>query len=158
MPLPRVPLLSALVTTTSHATEAFSRWLTALQVAVNRCAAIVSSDGTVSLTAQTAAIAATTIPILTVTAGLYRVSYTLRVTTAAGVTSSVQLTIGWTAGTVAQTEVGANVNGNTTASHDEGCFLLRADNATTLTYSTAYASNAANAMNYSLDIRVEQLP
>jgi len=134
---------------------AASRWLTQLVQDVNNRA---TSLGSVALINQNAAIVATAISTPVLTAALYRVSYSLRVTTAAGATSAVQLTLGWTSSGVAQTQAGANVNGNTTASQDNDSRIVKADAASTITYATTYASNPASAMLYELYVRVEKMP
>lgn len=116
---------------------------------------------TLALTAQTAALATTTLlmPQLPSTpAGLFRVSYYARVTTAAGTSSSLQVTIGWTDGGVACTRTFTAITGNTTATTDAQGILVSADNASSITIATAYASNPAAAMVYSLTARVEPLP
>ena len=69
---------------------------------------------TVSLTAQGSAIVATSVPIAALEAGLYRVSYALRITRAGTVSSSATVTLGWTDGTVNCSQAFAAVTGNTT--------------------------------------------
>ncbi len=111
---------------------------------------------TVTLSGQHAAIGATAIPMAVLAAGRYQVSWYVRVTTPASVTSSVAVTIGWTEGAVALTLSGAAVTGNLTTSVQSGVVFLLVDRATSITYSTGYASNAAG-MNYELTIDVVQM-
>jgi hypothetical protein len=125
----------------------------------------------VDLTAQTAAVGTTT--LYTVPAlgqGQYRISWNAKVTTAAGVSSTLgALTIVYTdpdgvAQTItcgAQTSAGAIATTsatNTTAAVLLGIpMLLNCKLSTVISYAMAYASNAANAMNYNLHIRLESL-
>lgn len=125
--------------------------------------------GVVDLTAQTAAIGTTTL-FAVVTAGQHRLSWNAKVTSAAGTSSTLgPLTIVYTdPDGVAQTltagamvtagTVSTTATGNTTASVLLGIsMLLNCKAGTNITYAMAYASNAANAMNYNLHIRLEAL-
>lgn len=115
--------------------------------------AIPSILSVTSLEEQNAAISATDFAdTKDLAAGLYLVMYTARITTAAGVSSSLTVTVKWTEGAVVQTQAGAAITGNTTTSRQGGVFLIRSDAGEDVTYETAYASNAAGAMKYSLDI------
>lgn len=88
---------------------------------------------------------------------LYRVNYLLRVSQAAGVSSAMQLTVTWTQGGIVQTKTSANVNGNTTTSLDTGCFLVRPDAGTNVTYAISYASNPGGAAQFDYDLSAEAL-
>ena len=112
---------------------------------------------TVNLSGQSASIATTALPILTVSPGIWRISYAVRVTTVAGVSSSIQVTLTWTEGTVVQTESGAALAGNLTTTREGATRIIRSDSASPISYSTTYASDAATAMRYSLDIVAEEL-
>jgi hypothetical protein len=124
---------------------------------------------TVDLTAQTAAVVTATLYAVPATGqGQYRLSWNAKVTTAAGVSSTLgALTIVYTdpdgvaqtitapatiaAGTIATTSAG-----NTTGTVLVGMpLLLNAKLSTNITYAFAYASNAANAMNYNLHLKLE---
>lgn len=112
---------------------------------------------TVSLpVTSNASIAATPI-LVTQTAGLYRVSYYLRITTAAGVSSSVTVTIGWTESGVPLTLSGAALTTNTIQSVQTGSYLIRSDGAAPITYAVTYASNPAGAAKFRLDVVVESV-
>lgn len=112
----------------------------------------------VALTGQGAAIATTSIPTDgDLSAGLYRVTWYARITTAAGVSSSLTVSFGWTDGAISQTHSGAAITGNTTTTFQSGTLLLRTDAASPITYATTYASNAAGVMRYSLYITLERL-
>jgi len=110
------------------------------------------------VTGQSAAIGTTSIPLPTLGIGLYRVSTYARITQAASTSSSLTVTLGWTDGTVACTYSGAAMTGNTTATMQSGSLMIRNDNLSPLTYSTAYASSGGTVMQYRLDIAVEQIP
>lgn len=112
---------------------------------------------TVTETAQTAAIGTTSIPTGALGAGLYRVSWYVRITRAATVSSSLTVSLGWTEGTVPLTLNGAALTGNTTGTVQSGSALLRIDSSTPITYSTAYASSGATAMEYRIDVVLEQI-
>lgn len=112
---------------------------------------------TVSLTDQHASIGATAINTTTLSAGLYRAWWYARVTTAAGVSSSLTVTLGWTESSIALTYAGVAMTGNTTATTQSDGGVVRIDGATNVTYATTYASNAAGAMQYRLDVVLEAL-
>lgn len=112
----------------------------------------------VELSAQGASIGATAYPAFTLSAGLYRVSYTARVTQAATTSSSLTVTIGWTEGGVSLTQAGAAMTGNTTGTQQNGTIVLRLDQAATITYATTFASVGGTPMRYRLDVLVEALP
>lgn len=128
-------------------------WLGKLRKLINTTAAAVA---TVSLANHGAAILTTTAYTPTL-AGVFRVSYFLIITTAAGVSSAAQITIGFMTGTVAQTKVGANVNGNTTTSYDQGVVFIRSDAGKPITYAVSYASNLAGVMKFRLELAIEQV-
>jgi hypothetical protein len=110
---------------------------------------------TVSLVSQSASIGTTSIPSTTLTAGLYRVTWYLRISTAAGTSSSVTVTLGWTDDTVTMSLSGAAVTGNTTTTSQTQTSLLAVDNASPVTYATVYSSAGSPAMQYALDITLE---
>lgn len=128
-----------------------------------------SEVATVDLTAQTAAVTTTTLYAVPV-AGQFRLSWNAKVTTAAGTSSTLgALTIVYTdpdgivvtltsaamiaAGTVATTSAG-NTTGTVLVGIPQ---TLNCKAATNITYAMAYASNAANAMNYNLHLKLEAL-
>lgn len=130
---------------------------------------IASEVATVDLTAQTAAIGTTTL-YTTPAAGQYQLLWNAKITTAAGTSSTLgALTIVYTdpdgvaititapafisAGTVATTSAA-----NTTSTVLLGApLLLNCKSATVISYAFGYASNAANAMNYNVHLRLESL-
>ncbi len=108
-----------------------------------------------TLTTQNASIGTTPFALGSVPAGLYRVSYYARVTTAAATSSSLTVTLSWTDGAVPCAFSGAALTSNTTASIQSNTILIRSDAAGAINYATTYASNAAGQMVYRLDLIVE---
>lgn len=111
----------------------------------------------VALTGLVASIGVTPLPIASLSAGVWRVSYRFRITRAGTVSSSLQLTLGWTEGGVPISASGAAVVTNTTSSVQWGTFLVRVDGNTPISYSTTYASVGATAMQHDLDLVAEAL-
>lgn len=110
----------------------------------------------VSLTAQNNNVAATNFTSAVLPTGPYTVSYEVDLTTAAGTSSTLpSMVVSWTSvAGVARSITIAPQNapsGNTTASSGVMWQGIRIGSATNVQYSTSgYASNAANAMLYSL--------
>ena len=132
----------------------WSRWLTALVNAVNSTAQGVNRT---ALTAQGAATPTTT-AFTSASDAFYRLSYSLRITRPATVSSSATPTFSWTDGGVVQTQSGAALTGNTTTSQQSGQLLFGADAGTAITYAVAYASSGATSMQYGFRLSVEQMP
>lgn len=150
------PLSTALVTTKDGMiTGKWFDWLTLrLLATVNASPAVLKA---LSLTNQNDAIGSTPIPLPALASGTYRLTYYLKVTTADGVSSSVTLTLGWTDGGNACSVSGAALTGDALTSAQSGSVMIQLDQATALTYSTAYASNTPNKMKYKLLIVVEKI-
>jgi hypothetical protein len=134
-------------------TKVWENWFRAMANRIQSSAFLAIT--TISLTARTASIGLTS--LIPSASGLYRVSYRMRVTTAAGVSSSIQLTITTTDGGVTCTNSSTAYTGNVTNAPQTGSFVVRCDSASPLSYSTTYASNPATVMQHSLDLMVEQL-
>jgi len=113
---------------------------------------------TVELTDQNASIGATPVPLGSVTAGRYRVSYYARVTSPDGVASSLTVTIRWTEGAVSLSLSGAAMTGDTTTTVQSGMMLLQVDANVSIEYATTYASNTPGLMKYRLTVQVEAVP
>lgn len=138
-----------------YMSDDFNNWLLELVTRQNNTPESVGNS--VSVSAANAAISAT--PAYTVTStGYYRVSVYARIVGVAATSSSLTPTIAWTDGGVACSFTGSALTGNTTATVGSFTFLVRADQATAITYSTAYASNGAGEMDYDLVVTVEQVP
>lgn len=130
-------------------------WLNKLVAGVN---ATEQQAGTVALTAQVASITTTAVPIQKLTAGLYRLSYYMRKTVAASVSSSLTVTLGWTDGGVALTQAFAALTTNTTAAFQQDSILIRSDaDPASISYAVLYASSGT-AMQYRFSLSVEAVP
>lgn len=138
---------------TGIVTAVWYHWIVGLLSRVQKAAYVLARG---ALTAQGAAIALTAI-VPSAASGLYRVSWYLRITQAATTSSSVTVSIVTTDGTVVVTQSGTAVTGNTTDTVQSGVVTIRADASAPIQYSTAYASVGATAMEYSLDVLVEQM-
>lgn len=133
-------------------TKAWENWLRTIATRVQNAAFTIISS---ALTGQVASIGLTS--LIPLASGLYRVSYRFRVSTAAGVSSSLQFTVTTTEGSVVCTQTSAAYTGNLTTEPRSGSFLVKADPSSPLQYSVTYASNPAGAMIYDLDLRAEGL-
>jgi hypothetical protein len=132
------------------------RWFQSLTQAIGATSGRV---GAASVSAQAASIAATAISTPTLAPGLYQVSCYGRVTRAATTSSSLSVQIGWTDGGVAcVAKAGGTATTNTTSTTTNGTVVVRVDQGTSITYSTAYASVGGVTMTYDLDVLVEALP
>lgn len=97
--------------------------------------------------------------------GLYRISFTIKVTTIAN-NSVVNLQIKYTDNddAVVATMPSANINGvnqtqanSTTTGVIGGCFVVNAKGGTNIQYLTNYASSPGGTMKYSLHLKMEKL-
>jgi hypothetical protein len=129
-------------------------WFTALTLRVDESAL---GFAPVELENQNASIGSTSLPLDTLSAGVYRISYYARITTAATTSSSLTVSFGATDSGVGVTFTGSAITGNTVSTVQSGTFIVRSDQAAPITYATVYASVGATAMVYRLDIVVEQL-
>lgn len=152
--LPPFPLRNVVTEPTRLLSSLWRDWFTALRDLLNTAPARVFST---HLTAQNTSLTTTTALTVPET-GIYRLSYTARITQAATVSSSLQLTLSWTDTGVACSQAGAAMTGNTTTTQQSGQIVVYADAATAITYSTAYVSAGATSMAYALAVVVEQLP
>lgn len=125
-------------------TSTWVAWLSALWRRV--------SVGHVHRTDAAAAITAEAIPLLDGNEPLVRISWVLRLTQAATVSSSAQLTFAWTDGGQAMSAVQSAVTGNTVTSGQTGTLLVRHDPMTDVTVAMTYASSGATPMTYDLDV------
>lgn len=105
---------------------------------------------------QNAAIGTTAL-LAAANAGVYRVSWRMRVVTPDGVASSATISVISTEGAIVITQTGAAMNGNTTGTSQSGEFLVTADGASPISFSVAYASTTPGQMVYNLQLRVEAL-
>lgn len=133
-------------------TRVWNQWFLSLTTRIQSSASLLK---TVSLTAQSASIATTAIPLGTISAGLYRVAWHARITQAATTSSALTVTISYTNGSVSCSQSGAALTGNTTATVQSGVILLKADQATAVSYATTYVSVGGTPMIYQLDLACE---
>lgn len=111
----------------------------------------------VVLTGQHAAIGATPLPLASVTAGRYRISFYSRITTPDGVSSALTITLGWSDGGIACTQSGAAMTGNSVTTTQSGSLMIQSDANAPINYSVAYASNTPAAMVFRLSLVCEGL-
>lgn len=149
------PLFTEIVDKNRRITSRWYEWLIDAVVArVNQGAQLLA---TVSLANQTAAVTVTSFAVGTLSAGLYRLTWYLRIMTPDGVSSSVTVSLGYTDGAVPITLSGVPVTGDTTTTVQSLSTLIHVDQAAPITYRTTYASNTPNKMAYRLDLIVEQI-
>jgi hypothetical protein len=122
---------------------------------------VVAECAEASLAGQAAAIGTTTLyAVPSGRGGLYRVSYYLKVTTAASASSSVTLIVGWTDrddSVVLTTSSASPANEVGGRGVLVGSWMLDVAGSTNITFATTYASSGATAMAYKLTLRLEAL-
>lgn len=111
----------------------------------------------VGLTSQQATINTTPIPLSVVRPGVYRVSYWIKITQAATVSSSFQFGLAWTRHGLTLTAQAAAVATNTTSTYQFGTLVIHVDATTPISYDLTYASSGATPMRYELDVVLEEL-
>lgn len=132
--------------------DKWRKWLAAIGTAIDQAPSI---PVTVPLSI-TGAVGTTPFPIDTVRTGAYRINVYTRITVPATVNSSAQITIGWTEdGQTCTRPLTANT-GNAVDSTESDVEMINVDGGTAITYSVAYASNAAGMQAKAVMV-VEQL-
>ena len=134
-------------------TQPWQVWLRGVVDALNASPQVQKS---VTGTPTGGSISTTTLLADTGSAGVFRVSWFLRITQAATTSSSVAVSVGFTDG-VALTISGSAVTGNTTTTIQQQTVLVRCDANSALTYSTTYSSVGATAMQYAVSMVVERV-
>lgn len=105
-----------------------------------------------------AAVATSDLSGIVVAGGLYEVRTYQQITTVDGVSSSLQVTIGWTYNGVIQSETFTALTGDTLTTKLTGpSKVFRADAATPITYAIAYASNTPAKMKYTADLLLSRV-
>lgn len=129
-------------------------WADAFQQQAQQQAASPVAINSVQLTDQSASVSATDFSGGDVAGGLYEVRVYERITQAAGATSTIKVTIGWTEGGVSLTQdVAAAYAGNLTTVPLTGPpLMIRVDAASPITYAVAYGSTGAPIMKYELSL------
>lgn len=112
----------------------------------------------VTLETQSASVAATAFPGVTIAPGMYRVSAALQVTTAATTSSSLILTLHWTSRGVACSMALTAMTSNSAALPASHVVEIYADGDTDIEYEFTYASVGATAMVYAADVALEPVP
>lgn len=160
MPLnpPPLPLTTELVTVPDRDQKQFMQWDWAQYFTFREQRIQESSTRIVDtlIENQGAAIGATALDVGTAAAA-YRVSSLLRVTQPASVSSSVQLTLGWTTGGQALTKAYTALTGNAVTTFSMDTLPVRVDANSSLTYTITYATSGATAMLYSVEFIVERI-
>jgi hypothetical protein len=111
----------------------------------------------IKLVSQQAAIPSTPLPIGAVAQGQYRLDYYLRETQAAGTSSSLQVSFGWTDGGTSMSYTGAALTGNTPGTFQSGHLYFDLDASSPVTYSTSYTSVGSPSLDYKLVMVIEQV-
>lgn len=155
MAIPDPPNNSTLVDGLKYAMGVWLKWFGLIQRQMNITPTVI---GSVSLSAKNATIAATSISTAPLASGMYRLSVYARVTTAAGVSSSLTPFITYVESGLTKTQTGGALTSNSTTAPGSWTFFARADAQTVLKYGFTYASNAAAAMVYGADVVVEFVP
>jgi hypothetical protein len=113
--------------------------------------------GSASVTGQYASISPTDLSNGTFGAGLYRISYYVRITQAAAVSSSITISLDWTDSGVACAYSGPALTSNATNASQSNSQLIVIDTSSPVRYSTTYASSGAPFMKYRLSVTIEQV-
>lgn len=104
-----------------------------------------------------AAVSTTALELGALSAGYYRVSVYVRVTTAATVSSSITPTIAHTDNGIACSQAGDALTANSVSVPKSWTFVVYADASSPISYSVAYASVGATAAVYKVTIVVEEV-
>ena len=148
------PLRSRLVDADGLMTREFNNWLRGLTSAINNTATL--SAAPIVLPSLSNSLA-TSVALPSAPAGVYRLSYVVRVRTPATVSSSIAVSLQWYAAGVLQTYTQPALTTNTTTSVQSGSVLAVVDGGSLIAYSTTYASSGATVMQYDLTVTVEAL-
>jgi hypothetical protein len=155
MALSQVPFRSPMLEGVRETiTREWVRYLQSIVDVLNLAARRLDS---VAKTAQGASLSATALDTGTLNPGVYRVSYSARITRAASTSSSLTVTMGWTDGAVAQSQAGGALTGNTTTTQQNTTMFIHLDQSTSITYATTYASSGGTTMQYALYVVAEQV-
>jgi hypothetical protein len=148
------PLRSQLVDKAGLMTREFNNWLRGLVVALNNTATLSVAPKTFTAVATPLATVAL---VASAPAGVYRLSYAVRIRQAATVSSSVSVTLQWTSGGVGQTFNSPPLTTNTPTSSQSGAILTQVDGGSLISYATTYVSVGGTPMTYDLTVVAEAL-
>lgn len=155
-----LPFWDALVIKTGEITDTWTKYFEQVLVPQVRLGTIITgkySNGSTPLNASlTTTILEETVP----TTGLYLFVAALQIVAAAGVTSSVSLTLTWTSNGITQSEVFGPITNGVNTDQLSAVFAIIADGGTPVSILTTYASNPANDMDYNLSasLNINGLP
>ncbi len=154
--IPPVPRFSAVLKGMVELIEFhWDNWFQGIANAINITPA---SVGTTTLTAQHATVTAAPLTMQTLSAGLYRLTYYLRITRAATSSSSLTAAFAWTDGGQACSVTESAVTGNTLTTTQAGVVPFQIDAATTPTVTLTYASSGVTTMQFAFTASLEALP
>ena len=111
----------------------------------------------ISLTGQAASIGATDISTGLISAGMYHVTAYFRITQAATVSSSLDVTYAWTESGVAVQTTSPSLVTNTITSIASYPFDFIADASSPITFATTYASVGGTPMQYRIDVALTRV-
>lgn len=151
---PSQPIRDALVDKAGFLVRSWRNYFFALQGVGQASPQVLQ---TASPSTQTAAIPPTPLPLPSISSGYYRVNVYETITLPAGVSSSLQVTIGWTDNGTASTRALSALTTNTIGANDSTTFPIHVDNNSPITYAVAYASNPASTMTYNIGVLLEAL-
>lgn len=134
---------------TLNITDRWRIWLRDLLLQIN---ANTNRVAFIRYDAQTAAIASTPFKAPPLSAGQYQVNVFTQITTIGTVTSSLTVNVLFTHKGQSLTQSSAALATNLLTSNQGTPFVIDIDAGTPVSYSTTYASNAANTMAYSLSL------
>jgi hypothetical protein len=155
MALAPIPFRAPLSSIGGFLAQAWIAWLQSLVDAIQAAAAVV---GSLSITGRSSAVVATPLNTNGLTDGFYKVTFYLRISRPASVSSSAQIVIGWTDGGVALSTTGTLLNGNTTATLQSGIVTIKVDQGTDVTVGVNYASVGGTSMQFAIEARLERVP
>jgi hypothetical protein len=127
--------------------ENWELWFQSISDKLQKCSVLVNS---VSATGKGATIGSTDFSGGGVSVGLYRIGYYARVTTAAGTSSSLQLTFTWSDHGASPSVSTTAYTGNSTVAPIVGSFLLYTDAGSPINFVATYASVGSPSMVYEL--------
>ena len=140
-------------------TEIYNWFLITLLPAIQQAPSLSGNTGnpTYEATGQTASIAATDLSLGSLSTGLYRVTVYIRVSTPAGVSSSITPILSFTDDGVACTVTGTAHTSNAINTPSSQSFLVAVDQPGPIQISTTYASNPAGAAVYQIAAVAERV-
>lgn len=155
-----LPFWDALVDKVGNITDVWTRYFEQVLVPQIQSSTILVDRYSNGEAPLTDALPATILTELLPATGLYLVLLAVQIVTAAGVSSSVSVTVTWTSNGVVQQEIFGPVVNGTTTDHLSTAYAILADGGTPVSILTTYASNPANAMAYNLSasLNINGLP